>query len=267
MFHRQNQKQLPKNISNALKQQFPIPETKSIIHTEFRIAKQKQDIQKSDEFTEWSFLAKDGNKSLSLQKSAIYLKVTKYDSFQKVKKEFMTGVNVLFDTYQETQAKRLGLRFVNEIEIALTKTGMENEPEDFPVERCQRGADKKENHAPHQIGVHDARRLILSGNLSCEHAKAYEIAQARRSDAGSFFKVELALPDLPEPNMTIEPIGKDQCGHQAANVQGDLQPVGDVPKGGATNYIGGTKRFFKQRSLASRRSIIAYGLSRIAKNN
>lgn len=111
------QKQLPKKITTTLKELFPIPETKETIKTEFIITKQKQELRKADEFIEWSFHSKDRMKTLTVQKSAIFIKISKYDTFEKVKREFMTGVNILFETFPQVQAKRLGLRYLNEIEF------------------------------------------------------------------------------------------------------------------------------------------------------
>lgn len=109
-------KQLPSGIGEAIKEEFPIPETKDVVKFPINVKLGKQKIT-GTEFTEWSFHTKDRKNTLTIIKDAVFIKISRYESYEKLKLNFLSATNVLFDTYKDLQVKRLGLRYINEIDI------------------------------------------------------------------------------------------------------------------------------------------------------
>lgn len=113
-------KRLPTNISNAIAKWFPIPEPRKAISKQINLTgavEQKVPLTKTIEFTEWHFHSKDRLKELVILPNSAFIKYLEYKYFKELKDDFESIMNVLFEAYTDSQGKRLGLRYINEIKL------------------------------------------------------------------------------------------------------------------------------------------------------
>lgn len=111
-------------ISDSLKTEFvqvimknfPLKETSKIIGQELQFAPQGVRSRGLQE-TEWLFHGKDREKTLHITKNALIIEHKTYDSFTNLKADFIKSVDALYLAYPDIIASRLGLRYVNNIDI------------------------------------------------------------------------------------------------------------------------------------------------------
>lgn len=107
---------LRKDIGDAIMKNYPILEPKDVVKFPLNVPQGKQrNIDYA--FREWAFHSKDRQNTLTLTKDSVFIKISKYGNYEKVKTDFLLVANMLFDTFEELQVKRLGLRYINEITI------------------------------------------------------------------------------------------------------------------------------------------------------
>ena len=108
---------LPSKITKQIKRYFPIAEPQHLVATEFQIAPGIETKTKETTVTEWKFFGKERDKTLTLGNAAIFVEYSLYTSYEVIKKEFLDVLNVCFEVFPELQGKRLGLRYINNINL------------------------------------------------------------------------------------------------------------------------------------------------------
>lgn len=107
---------LPSAITDLIKTSFPIAEPKDIMAKQLQISK---DDVKSNNVTskEWHFHTKERNATLFIKEDSFAIQIQNYISFQEVFKVLMEIKDVFFSHYPKLLCRRMGLRYVNEINL------------------------------------------------------------------------------------------------------------------------------------------------------
>ena len=111
------------NIKGVIKDNFPIIEPRESILFDVRIkAPDAIEKQESEKILEWNFYGKNREKHLHINWENMFIVFFKYNSFDELKSTFIDIAKKLFENYPtELQVKRLGLRYINNIEISAQK--------------------------------------------------------------------------------------------------------------------------------------------------
>lgn len=105
-----------KGIYAAVKERFPITEEKKVIGKELLIGP-KVTKERSIETKEWHYHGKYREKHLTVTPNAMFIEYKKYEYYEMLRDDFLSVSNALFDAYPKLQVKRLGLRYIDNIEI------------------------------------------------------------------------------------------------------------------------------------------------------
>jgi len=115
---------LSPHLTKVILKSFPISEPKKMVHVEakFKLGPHKEMEFKADEETiEWNYWGMNREKRLIINKDFLSITYIKwYKSFDDLKSEFLTIVNKLFEVFKDIQINRLGLRYINEINLEET---------------------------------------------------------------------------------------------------------------------------------------------------
>jgi uncharacterized protein (TIGR04255 family) len=108
--------ELPKEISTEALSNFPIDEpkkgfTQQVVFSPSKLITNKQ------EFTEWNFYGRDRKKMLRISPDSFFISYNKYETFDKLRAEFDSFKNCFFNLFKEAQPSRLGLRYINQIDL------------------------------------------------------------------------------------------------------------------------------------------------------
>lgn len=91
-----------------------------IVESEFKVVpKSKIEIETGQETMEWHYFGKNREKKLVINEKFISITYMKwYDSFEYLKEEFFTIITKLIEVFNnDIQINRLGLRYINEIDL------------------------------------------------------------------------------------------------------------------------------------------------------
>lgn len=106
----------PPEIYELVKSRFPIVETKNLIGKELFVGpgpiREKQTHSK-----EWFYFGKEREKLLKIAPEYIVIEYTKYEYFEKLKEDFLSVIDALFKAFPKTRIKRMGLRYIDSIEL------------------------------------------------------------------------------------------------------------------------------------------------------
>jgi len=106
----------PKRIITALKKQFPVPEQKIQILDHVHVT--ASEVQRSKQETlQWFYHSKERDKRVCVAADAMYVEYFKYNSFEDLKRDFLAVSDALFAEFSDLQVRRLGLRYINNIEF------------------------------------------------------------------------------------------------------------------------------------------------------
>lgn len=106
--------ELPRKLSKAAMQQFPIAEPEDIIAQQFKAS--RDDVSSTrTEFKQWVFHGKDRDKRLTINPGSAFVVYNSYESYEVLRDEFLGFASTFFAEYEGLQASRLGLRYVNNI--------------------------------------------------------------------------------------------------------------------------------------------------------
>jgi uncharacterized protein (TIGR04255 family) len=111
------QKELPKAIGQAASKLFPIPEPQTAIDQKVLVNEKGIKTEQSTEYKHWQFFGKDREKFIKITKNFISISHNNYHSYEAFTSEFYSVVDALLDKYKDTQISRIGLRYVNKIEL------------------------------------------------------------------------------------------------------------------------------------------------------
>ena len=107
---------IPKKIEKEILKRFPIPEPKTIQGKELQFS-DKEFIQTDLEKKEWHFFDSNRDKELIFLENAFMITYKKYDDFNKLREDWSSVINLIFDEYPEIQVNRIGLRYINHIQL------------------------------------------------------------------------------------------------------------------------------------------------------
>jgi uncharacterized protein (TIGR04255 family) len=107
---------LPKELHTAALEHFPIAEPQKIVHRSIQ-ASQDDLVTRRSSFIQWNFHGKNREKTLAIERGAIFVVYRSYDSYETLRDEFLGFASSFFDVYEDAQVRRLGLRYINNIEI------------------------------------------------------------------------------------------------------------------------------------------------------
>ena len=88
-----------------------------LIIEEKKITKDGIKSTRISESKEWHFHSKEREKTLVIMPTSIFVNFLTYNSYEKLKQEFLEVNNKFFELFKETQVSRLGLRYINEITL------------------------------------------------------------------------------------------------------------------------------------------------------
>ena len=110
----------PKAVVAALKKQFPIAEPKKQVtqHMFFTAGEVHRSQQES---VQWYYHSKKRDKTLCITPEFMLIEYKKYRAFESLHADFVAVANALFDAIDNLQVKRLGLRYIDNIEFPREK--------------------------------------------------------------------------------------------------------------------------------------------------
>jgi len=109
------QKGLPRKVSDEILRLFPIPEPREVIAKQIHITDQGvKEIQNKQHHL--FFHGKSREKTLCITPKFLYIEINKYETYEKLKDEFILIVNNLSGK-EDFSAKRFGLRYINQIKL------------------------------------------------------------------------------------------------------------------------------------------------------
>ncbi len=105
------------DVRDFFKKNFPVAERKVNIHKQVTFHLDGEPEEKKSEVREWHFFSKSRHKKLVLSDRFMLVEYSKYNTFDTLKTDFLSASNLLFDTYDNLQVERFGLRYVDKIEL------------------------------------------------------------------------------------------------------------------------------------------------------
>lgn len=107
------QKGLPKKISDEILKLFPIPEPREVIAKQVQISDQgTKEIQNKQNHL--FFHGKSREKTLCITPEFLYIEISRYETYDKMKDEFILILDKLNEK-EEFSARRFGIRYINQI--------------------------------------------------------------------------------------------------------------------------------------------------------
>ena len=110
-------KQLSPKIASVVSKEFPISEPKKGIAKEYQISPSGIKETLNKEVQEWIFHGINRDKTLTLTASSFFIVYNIYKSFEILEQEFSTVFSKLLEVSSDIQARRLGLRYINNIKL------------------------------------------------------------------------------------------------------------------------------------------------------
>ena len=115
---------LPKDIIDTAQKTFPLFEPMPTAHSEINFLADGAKVTNVEQGTNWIFYGINREKVLSIgregphrEKSSIAIDYLKHESFDMSKDEFISIFNKFIDVFPESKIGRVGLRYVNNIDI------------------------------------------------------------------------------------------------------------------------------------------------------
>lgn len=111
---------LPNELSRSLMELFPIIEPKVFPQGTLKIGIKELEPQSFEKrnLNQWRFFNKDRTRMLVFDMDHFTITFNKYESFDSFSDLFLKSVNCLLSQFTQIQVRRLGLRYINEINIS-----------------------------------------------------------------------------------------------------------------------------------------------------
>jgi len=111
---------LPNELSKSLMDLFPIIEPKVFPQGTLKIGIKELEPQSFEKrnLNQWRFFNQDRTKMLEFDMDHFAMLFNKYESFDSFSDLFLKSVNCLLSQFTQIQVRRLGLRYINEINIS-----------------------------------------------------------------------------------------------------------------------------------------------------
>ena len=111
--------EIPTELGNTCTKNFPILEPRDIPIQEIHIdVKQDEIARKQVNLKEWNFYGINREKRLCITSELMFVEFLKYSNFADLSEHFTIVLDSLFDLYQQLEAKRFGLRYINNISLS-----------------------------------------------------------------------------------------------------------------------------------------------------
>lgn len=110
-------KSMPKAIFDVVKQHYPIAEPQDVIGTELNINPDGGAAVNRIVKKQWVFLSRDRMAKCVIEPENVVFTIRNYNVFEELENVIIDILNIVMDTFQGTQGKRFGLRYVNNIPI------------------------------------------------------------------------------------------------------------------------------------------------------
>lgn len=107
---------VPPSIANIALRRFPIVEERKAFAQELQFSPGELH-HKREEFIEWNYHGSEREKRLAIAPGFAYVTYSQYTSFECLKEDFVQVMEALFSKYSDLRARRVGLRYINTIEI------------------------------------------------------------------------------------------------------------------------------------------------------
>ena len=109
----------PQALVGVIKRRFPVADHKKLVTKTVHVSQQETQVRQ-EEAHQWLYFSKDRGKVIKVEESALILqyKKGKYESFTKLQRDFLPVAENLCDALPDVQVKRLGLRYVDKIELS-----------------------------------------------------------------------------------------------------------------------------------------------------
>ncbi|MGE5558144.1 MAG: TIGR04255 family protein [Bacillota bacterium] len=109
--------QVPLDLSSSIAALFPIPEPREIIANELQIRADSTIQQREEKIREWNFHSRERDKFLCITSNCMFISFSVYKSFEDLQMNFTNITATLFKVFKDMQIRRLGLRYINNVEI------------------------------------------------------------------------------------------------------------------------------------------------------
>ena len=117
---------LPEKLEEEIINSFPIPEPRDVVGKEYQITEKEEILKTEKKFKEWIFFDKDKSKHLIIGENSLTISYKKYDSFEILKNDWIPVVNEIFNSIKNLKINRIGLRYINEIELPEERSDWKN---------------------------------------------------------------------------------------------------------------------------------------------
>ena len=197
-------KELPPKMANAVSKLFPISQPNKAIAQELQLTKEMLQHSRK-EVMEWIFFGKDREKRLVVTAEALFVSYSSYTTYEDLNRDFTIATEEIFKAFPDVRARRLGLRYVNNIEVA-------------------DAADK-----PTSWDAYINTQLLGLFNLFGDPnhvARLFHIVELKYDDASLKFQFGMPNPDFPatirKPLFVIDldasVVGSQDCAEILSNV-------------------------------------------------
>jgi len=105
-----------KSVYGPVKERFAITEEKKVIGKEFLIGPGATK-ERSIESKEWHYYGINREKHLTITPNVMFIEYNKYEYYEMLREDFLSVSDALFNAYPRLQVKRLGLRYIDNIDI------------------------------------------------------------------------------------------------------------------------------------------------------
>lgn len=114
----QLEKAVPTKLLNAIVKNFPIVEPADMLMQE--VALEGNSIKHSQTATKhWNYYSKDRERQLTIAPQHVFVVYTTYKKYEEIRDQFSAVIDALAKAFPETKSARFGLRYVNQIDLAI----------------------------------------------------------------------------------------------------------------------------------------------------
>lgn len=110
------QEQLPTKLKSQAMREFPIEEPQETIQRQFQVTPRTFSSQDLKGMV-WNFHGRERHKTLTIIPNAVFVKYVKFDKYETLENDLTEFLSAFFSVYEEAEPGRLGLRYINNIEI------------------------------------------------------------------------------------------------------------------------------------------------------
>ncbi len=165
----------PQSVVQAIKKQFPIAEPRKQVLQQVMFSTSAGVQQSRQETYQWMYHSRKRDKLINVTGEFMYVEYKSYESFDILRNDFLIATNALFDAVDGLQVKRLGLRYIDNL--------------DFP---------KEKNPTEWEQYLHPD--VLSAFNLADDPAtvaRAFHVLDLNYGDMNMRFQYGMANPDFP----------------------------------------------------------------------